>query len=131
MKIWDLARTEEESLLRIKSAWRDLYRQIEKKNYSRGTNFGCGDANTLQYLTSTVTKPRRRIRAHYEQMSEFERGRSIGLKETDWLDEIEEFLNIWAEMMQRLDVAGKTSLTTADFSVRTAAVDRGPQQRDC
>ena len=28
--------------------------------------------------------PRRRIRAHYEQMSEFERGRAIGLKEAGW-----------------------------------------------
>ncbi|GFV54994.1 HTH_Tnp_Tc3_2 domain-containing protein [Trichonephila clavipes] len=28
--------------------------------------------------------PRRRIRAHYEQMSEFERSRIIGLKERDW-----------------------------------------------
>ncbi|GFY29381.1 HTH_Tnp_Tc3_2 domain-containing protein [Trichonephila clavipes] len=28
--------------------------------------------------------PRRRIRAHYEQLSEFERGRVIGLKEGGW-----------------------------------------------
>ncbi|GFW21573.1 HTH_Tnp_Tc3_2 domain-containing protein [Trichonephila clavipes] len=28
--------------------------------------------------------PRRRIRAHYEQLSEFERGRIIGLKEEGW-----------------------------------------------
>ncbi|GFU70330.1 HTH_Tnp_Tc3_2 domain-containing protein [Trichonephila clavipes] len=28
--------------------------------------------------------PRHRIRAHYEQLSEFERGRIIGLKEAGW-----------------------------------------------
>ncbi|UYV84886.1 hypothetical protein LAZ67_X003871 [Cordylochernes scorpioides] len=30
---------------------------------------------------STVSMPRRKIRAHYEHMSEFETGRAIGLKE--------------------------------------------------
>ncbi|GFX61572.1 HTH_Tnp_Tc3_2 domain-containing protein [Trichonephila clavipes] len=33
------------------------------------------------YLSTTEKMPRRRIRAHYEQLSEFERGRIIGLKE--------------------------------------------------
>ncbi|GFX46956.1 hypothetical protein TNCV_315791 [Trichonephila clavipes] len=30
--------------------------------------------------------PHHRIRAHYEQMSEFERGRIIGLKEASWVN---------------------------------------------
>ncbi|UYV61196.1 hypothetical protein LAZ67_1003785 [Cordylochernes scorpioides] len=33
---------------------------------------------------STVSMPRRKIRAHYEHMSEFETGRAIGLKEAGW-----------------------------------------------
>ncbi|GFT39365.1 hypothetical protein TNCV_2422721 [Trichonephila clavipes] len=41
----------------------------------------------LQYLTSAVTMTRRSIRAHYEQMPEFERGCSIGLKEGGRMDQ--------------------------------------------
>ncbi|UYV75100.1 hypothetical protein LAZ67_12002467 [Cordylochernes scorpioides] len=33
---------------------------------------------------STVSMPRRKIRAYYEHMSEFETGRVIGLKEAGW-----------------------------------------------
>ncbi|UYV76601.1 hypothetical protein LAZ67_14001425, partial [Cordylochernes scorpioides] len=33
---------------------------------------------------STVSMPRRKIRAHYEHMSEFDTGRAIGLKEAGW-----------------------------------------------
>ncbi|UYV68417.1 hypothetical protein LAZ67_5004273 [Cordylochernes scorpioides] len=33
---------------------------------------------------STVSMPRRKIRAHYENMLEFETGRAIGLKEAGW-----------------------------------------------
>ncbi|GFW37075.1 hypothetical protein TNCV_5019731 [Trichonephila clavipes] len=43
-------------------------------------------ANTLM-LTSTVTMPRQRIHVHYEQMSEFERGHSIGLEEAGWTNQ--------------------------------------------
>ncbi|GFW19930.1 hypothetical protein TNCV_866361 [Trichonephila clavipes] len=35
-------------------------------------------------MDSDRTIPRRRIRAHYEQLSEFERGRITGLKEAGW-----------------------------------------------
>ncbi|GFX98678.1 HTH_Tnp_Tc3_2 domain-containing protein [Trichonephila clavipes] len=38
----------------------------------------------LGYLSVTEKVPRRGIRAHYEQLSEFERGRIIELKEADW-----------------------------------------------
>ncbi|GFW00159.1 transposable element Tcb1 transposase [Trichonephila clavipes] len=34
----------------------------------------------LGYLKTTEKMPHRRVRAHYEQLSEFERGRIIGLK---------------------------------------------------
>ncbi|UYV72486.1 hypothetical protein LAZ67_9003354 [Cordylochernes scorpioides] len=44
--------------------------------------------STLQKTGSTpittVSMPRRKMCAHYEHMSEFERGRSIGLKEAGW-----------------------------------------------
>ncbi|GFW59751.1 HTH_Tnp_Tc3_2 domain-containing protein [Trichonephila clavipes] len=45
--------------------------------------------------------PRRRIRAHYEQLSEFERGRIIGLKEAGWAN--------WtiARHMSRSDAANR------------------------
>ncbi|UYV61580.1 hypothetical protein LAZ67_1005361 [Cordylochernes scorpioides] len=39
---------------------------------------------TLSMPISTVSMPRRKIRAHYEHMSEFETGRAIGLKEAGW-----------------------------------------------
>ncbi|GFW32248.1 HTH_Tnp_Tc3_2 domain-containing protein [Trichonephila clavipes] len=40
---------------------------------------------TLQgYLSTTEKMSRRRIRAHYEQLPEFERGHIIGLKEAGW-----------------------------------------------
>ncbi|GFX84587.1 uncharacterized protein TNCV_723951 [Trichonephila clavipes] len=42
------------------------------------------DSQSDGYLSTTEKMPRRRIRAHYELLSEFERGRIIGLKEADW-----------------------------------------------
>ncbi|GFW26837.1 HTH_Tnp_Tc3_2 domain-containing protein [Trichonephila clavipes] len=36
------------------------------------------------YLSTNEKMPRRRMRVHYEQLSEFERGRIIGLKELGW-----------------------------------------------
>ncbi|GFU19184.1 hypothetical protein TNCV_4397681 [Trichonephila clavipes] len=50
------------------------------------------------------------IRAHYEQLSEFERGRIIGLKEGGWA-QIGESLIIWVEAMRPLE----------DFSVMMVA----------
>ncbi|GFX97150.1 hypothetical protein TNCV_556401 [Trichonephila clavipes] len=41
----------------------------------------------IGYLTTTEKVPRRRIQAHYEQLSEFERGRIIGLKEASWANQ--------------------------------------------
>ncbi|GFW66670.1 hypothetical protein TNCV_1371031 [Trichonephila clavipes] len=38
----------------------------------------------LRYLSTTEKRPRSRIQAHYEQLSEFERGRIIGLKDAGW-----------------------------------------------
>ncbi|GFT54683.1 integrase catalytic domain-containing protein [Trichonephila clavipes] len=37
-----------------------------------------------RYLSTTEKMTRHRIRAHYEQLSEFERGRIIGQKEAGW-----------------------------------------------
>ncbi|GFW68181.1 uncharacterized protein TNCV_1880631 [Trichonephila clavipes] len=37
-----------------------------------------------RYLSTTEKMLHRRIQAHYEQLSEFERSRIIELKETDW-----------------------------------------------
>ncbi|GFW50396.1 HTH_Tnp_Tc3_2 domain-containing protein [Trichonephila clavipes] len=41
----------------------------------------------LGYLSTTEKRPHRRIRTHYEQQSEFERGRIIGLKEAGWVNQ--------------------------------------------
>ncbi|GFV67057.1 hypothetical protein TNCV_357411 [Trichonephila clavipes] len=65
--------------------------------------------------------PRRRIRAHYEQLSEFERGRIIGLKEGSWAN------RRFVRHMGRSD-AGKNGGTMADLSVMMVAVDLGLQQ---
>ncbi|GFS94214.1 hypothetical protein TNCV_3786711 [Trichonephila clavipes] len=68
----------------------------------------------------------RRIRAHYEQLSEFERGRIIGLKEAGWAN------RRIARHMGRSDAAirniGKNGWTKADFSVLMVAVDLGLQR---
>lgn len=69
---------------------------------------------------------RRRIRAHYEQMSEFERGRFTSLKEAGWTN------RAIARHLGRSDAAIddviKSGSTTAYISVRTTVVDLGPQQ---
>ncbi|GFW92269.1 hypothetical protein TNCV_3541551 [Trichonephila clavipes] len=78
----------------------------------------------LRYLTSAVTRPRRRIRLHYRdarQMSEFESG---------WLKEVNNRLT-WVEVMRQLDEAGKSGSATAVISVRMALVDQRPQQSPC
>ncbi|GFV02843.1 hypothetical protein TNCV_3609721 [Trichonephila clavipes] len=65
--------------------------------------------------------PRRRIRGHYEQLSEFERDRIIGLKETSWENQR------IARHMSRSD-ADKNGWTMADFRVMMVAVDLVPHQ---
>ncbi|GFW44373.1 transposable element Tc1 transposase [Trichonephila clavipes] len=50
---------------------------------------------------------RHRIRAHYEQLPEFERGCIIGLKE----GQMGESLAIWVEAMRPLEEPGKGTLT--------------------
>ena len=37
-----------------------------------------------EHIMSVETMPRLRIRVHYEPMLQFERGRSIGVKEAGW-----------------------------------------------
>ncbi|GFS95852.1 hypothetical protein TNCV_2259271 [Trichonephila clavipes] len=69
----------------------------------------------------------RRIRAHFNQLSEFERSRIIGLKEAGW-----ENRKITRDLGRsnatiRGDEAGKTGWTVADLSVMMVAVDLGPQ----
>ncbi|GFU67393.1 transposable element Tc1 transposase [Trichonephila clavipes] len=44
-------------------------------------------SSSQRYLSTTEKMQRRRIRAHYEQLSNFERGRIIGLKEAVFRDE--------------------------------------------
>ncbi|GFU10167.1 hypothetical protein TNCV_3449501 [Trichonephila clavipes] len=70
--------------------------------------------------------PRCRIRAHYEQLLEFERGRIIGLKEGGWANRSS--LVISVEAMRPLEDAGKNGWAMADFSVMMVAVDLGQQQ---
>ncbi|GFV80648.1 transposable element Tc1 transposase [Trichonephila clavipes] len=68
----------------------------------------------LGYLSTTEKMRPRRIRAHYEQLSKFERDRIIGLKEA--VGQIGESLVIWVEAMRLLEDAGKNGWTVADFS---------------
>ncbi|GFV49326.1 uncharacterized protein TNCV_3630121 [Trichonephila clavipes] len=58
------------------------------------------------------------IRLHYEQLSEFERGRIIGLKEAGWAN------RRIARHMGGSD-AGKNEWTITDFSVMMVAVELG------
>ncbi|GFV39452.1 hypothetical protein TNCV_1231511 [Trichonephila clavipes] len=67
----------------------------------------------------------RRIRAHYEKLSQFERSRIIRLKKE--VGKIGESLAIWIKAMRPLEDAGKHGWTVADFSVMMVAVDLGPQ----
>ncbi|UYV62778.1 hypothetical protein LAZ67_2001908 [Cordylochernes scorpioides] len=75
---------------------------------------------------STVSIPRRKIRAHYEHMSKFETGRAIGLKEAGWSNRliarhlcrsdaaIRRCLQKWFNngSMQRQDGSGRPRATT-------------------
>ncbi|GFV46667.1 hypothetical protein TNCV_3544831 [Trichonephila clavipes] len=74
--------------------------------------------------------PRRRSRAHCEQLSEFERGRTIGLKEGGGHThtQIGESLVICFKAMRLFENAGKNGWTVADFSVMMVAVELGTQQ---
>ncbi|GFY04189.1 hypothetical protein TNCV_1199671 [Trichonephila clavipes] len=73
-----------------------------------------------------ITPRNLRIRAHYEQLSEFERSRIIRLKEAGWAN------GRIACHMGRSDVAikyaSKNGWAVADFSVIMVAVDLEPQQ---
>ncbi|GFT13100.1 hypothetical protein TNCV_431931 [Trichonephila clavipes] len=70
--------------------------------------------------------PRRRIRAHYEKMSEFKRGRIIGLKGTELAN------RRITRHMGRSDAAIRrccnNEWTIADFSVMRVVVNLEPQQ---
>ncbi|GFX65586.1 HTH_Tnp_Tc3_2 domain-containing protein [Trichonephila clavipes] len=55
---------------------------IRSDSQSNGQNFCCIEIqDTFQGLKK---KPHHRVRAHYEQLSEFERSRIIRLKDTGW-----------------------------------------------
>ncbi|GFU54708.1 hypothetical protein TNCV_1037551 [Trichonephila clavipes] len=60
----------------------------------------------MGYLSPTEKIPRPRIPVHYEQLSKFERGRIIGLKEAGF-GKIGESLIIRFEAMRSLKDAGK------------------------
>ncbi|GFW65879.1 hypothetical protein TNCV_587051 [Trichonephila clavipes] len=78
------------------------------------------------YLSTTKKVPRHKIRAHYEQLSEFEGGLIIGLKEA--VVKIGELFVIWVEVMRLIENADKNGWTVADFSVMIAVIDVGPQK---
>ena len=79
-----------------------------------------------EYLTSAVTIPHWGILAHYKHMSEFERGRSIGLKKAGWTNRIiTRYLGRSDAKIRRCLQSGSK---TIDISVKTVAVDPGPQQ---
>ncbi|GFU93163.1 transposable element Tc1 transposase [Trichonephila clavipes] len=67
-----------------------------------------------------------RIRAHYEQLSEFEGDRIIRLKEG--VGQIGESLVLWVKAMRLLEDDGKNEWTRADFSVMMIADDLGRKQ---
>ncbi|GFT39341.1 hypothetical protein TNCV_2422511 [Trichonephila clavipes] len=67
-----------------------------------------------------------RIRAHHEQLSEFERGRIIELKGE--VGQIGESLVICFEVNRPIEDAGKNEWTVVDFSVTMVAVDLGPSR---
>ncbi|GFX65359.1 hypothetical protein TNCV_3169061 [Trichonephila clavipes] len=71
----------------------------------------------------TEKMPRLEIQAHYEQLSEFERGHIIELKEAGWANRGP--IIIWVEAMRPLKDAGKNGWKMADFSVMMVAVDLG------
>ncbi|GFU33234.1 hypothetical protein TNCV_4157351 [Trichonephila clavipes] len=75
----------------------------------------------LRYLLTTENNDGWRIRAHYEQLSEFERGRIIGLKEA-----VSANRRI-VRHMGRSD-ADKNRWTEANFSAMMVAVVLGSQQ---
>ncbi|GFV43277.1 HTH_Tnp_Tc3_2 domain-containing protein [Trichonephila clavipes] len=55
---------------------------IRSNSQSGGENFCC--IEILDTFAQLKKMPYRWIRAHYEQLSEFERGPIIGLREGDW-----------------------------------------------
>ena len=60
------------------------------------------------------------------QLTAFERGRIIGLREA--IGQIGETLVIWVKAMRLLKDAGNPGGTLADFSIMMLAIDQGPQQ---
>ncbi|UYV81085.1 hypothetical protein LAZ67_19002733 [Cordylochernes scorpioides] len=93
---------------------RPIYKEIKRPFPFKKTRW------PLSTPISTVSMPRRKIRAHYEQMSEFETGRVIGLKEAGWSNRlIARYLcrsdaairRCW-QNIQRQDGSGRPRATT-------------------
>ncbi|GFT66649.1 hypothetical protein TNCV_4803421 [Trichonephila clavipes] len=70
--------------------------------------------------------PRRRIRAHYEQLSEFEGGRIIGMKNAGSANQ--RIARQISRMMRPLEDTGKNGWTMEDYSVMIVVVDQGTRQ---
>ncbi|GFV03693.1 uncharacterized protein TNCV_1876411 [Trichonephila clavipes] len=70
--------------------------------------------------------PPRRIRAHYEQLLEFERGRIIGMKNAGSANQ--RIARQIGRRMRPLEDTSKNGQTMADFSVMMVAVDLGTRQ---
>ncbi|GFT32676.1 hypothetical protein TNCV_2641021 [Trichonephila clavipes] len=94
-----------------------------------GNRFGMPQLQGCQPLIQSKggSRSAHRIPVHYEQLSNFERGRIIGLKEAGF-GKIGESLIIRFEAKRSLEDAGKKGWTMADFSVMRVAVDLEPQQ---
>ncbi|GFW72400.1 transposable element Tc1 transposase [Trichonephila clavipes] len=70
--------------------------------------------------------PRLRIQAHYEQLSKFERGRIIGMKNAGSANR--RITRQIGRRMRPLEATGKNGWTMADFSVMMVAVDLRTRQ---
>ncbi|UYV80898.1 hypothetical protein LAZ67_19002126 [Cordylochernes scorpioides] len=75
IKIAGLRKIVEEDIKTFKEEWESQKKWLQQV---------IDDFNSSDTPISTVSMPRRKIRAHYEHMSEFETGRAIGLKEAGW-----------------------------------------------
>ncbi|GFT11641.1 hypothetical protein TNCV_264391 [Trichonephila clavipes] len=67
--------------------------------------------------------PRHRIRAQYKQLSQFERGRIIGLKEVGWA-----ISSFGSKSFGSLEDSGKKGWAKAYFSIMIVAIDLQPQK---
>ncbi|GFW81350.1 hypothetical protein TNCV_376981 [Trichonephila clavipes] len=94
-------------------------------------NRGCYSAGEDSYSQKDtfkrLKKPRCRIRVRYEQLSKFERGHIIGLKDAGF-GQIGESLFMRVEAMRSLEDAGKNGWTVVDISAMMVVINLGPHK---